>query len=232
LNPGEVHLWRLDLEPGKARSPELERSLAEDERARAERLHNADGRARFILTRSCLRLILGWYSGQAPHQIRFAYQENGKPFLETDTDVQLQFNLSHAHHLGLFAVCRNLAVGVDVEYMQPGRDIIKVARRFFSPGEVATIEALPAHRQEAACYQLWTCKEALLKACGAGLATGLDRVEVRIHPGGPPQVLMDPEEETGWENWRLSLLDPGPGYCGAVATEKKAGHFQYFRFSM
>lgn len=232
LSPDEVHLWRLDLEPEKALLAEFEQSLAEDERARAERFHNQDRRARFILARGCLRLILGRYLRQSSQAIRFAYHENGKPFLEAGEGSQIQFNLSHAHHLGLLAVCPNLAVGVDVEYMQPGLEIIKIARRFFAPAEAAAIEALPENLQEAACYQVWTCKEALLKARGVGISTGLSRVEVRLRPGEPPQVIQDLEQGTGGSLWRLELLDPGPGYSGAVATETEPRRFEYFHFSL
>jgi 4'-phosphopantetheinyl transferase len=232
LKQGEVHLWRINLRPENTQFLELERSLSLDELGRAERFHNPDSRMRFVAARGCLRLIIGRYLGQPPREVSIAYHHNGKPFLEGYPSRKIQFNLSHAHDLGLLAVCRNTAIGVDVEYMRSEREMKKIARRFFSPTELSEIEASPAPLQEEACYHFWTCKEALLKARGVGLSTGMNRVQISLGKGEPPRIIQDQEDEGVEERWSLSLIDPGPGYTGALAVEAKPIHLRHFHFSL
>lgn len=64
------------------------------------------------------------------------------------------------------------AVGVDVEDAA-GRTAdrcLRIARRFFFPGEAAALQALPPEEQVPAFLTLWTQKEAAVKATGEGLS--------------------------------------------------------------
>ena len=73
LADDEVHVWRaiLDLEAPRVRS--LQRTLAPDEQARAERFYFRKDRERFIVARGLLRVILSRYLDTKPGQLRFCY---------------------------------------------------------------------------------------------------------------------------------------------------------------
>ena len=59
---------------------------------------------------------------------------------------------------------------------QRRRQILPLACRFYAQSEYEWLLALPEAEQEPAFYRLWSRKEAVLKAQGAGIAAGLDKV--------------------------------------------------------
>ena len=114
---------------------------------------------------------------------------------------------------------REHEIGVDVERIRPDLAGEKIAERFFSSREAATLRELPAHMRQKAFYTCWTRKEAYLKAIGQGITLHLDQFEVSVAPGEPAVLLSingDPKEASYWS---LKGLDPGPGYVGALAVK-------------
>ena len=61
FEPGEVHLWGIDLLAAPADIEHLGSFLAEDERRRAARFHFDRHRRRFIVSQGALRALLGRY---------------------------------------------------------------------------------------------------------------------------------------------------------------------------
>jgi 4'-phosphopantetheinyl transferase len=133
------------------------------------------------------------------------------------------------------AVARDRPVGVDAEDRERRVDWAVVARRFFAPVEVASLDALAteALRRER-FFALWTLKEAWLKARGLGLALALDGVVLHVDEGagaallGPRTELVD--GRPAWEFARFSptarhrvaacvARAPGDGACAWVARE-------------
>ncbi len=213
MAPGEVHLWRiaLDAAPGGA-ADEGERLLGPDERARAARFRRPEDRRRFVAAHVALREILGGCLGLAPGRVRLVAGPGGKPRLPAGP---LRFSLAHSGALALCAVARGREVGVDVERVRGDIDVAALARRFFSPPEVAELEALPAAERTGGFYRLWTLKEAYLKARGDGLALPLDTFSISL--AGPRPVLLDAGRPAG--SWSLATLEAGPGYAAALAVE-------------
>ena len=50
---------------------------------------------------------------------------------------------------------------------------LELARRFFAPAEAERLAELPPEEQRAAFFELWTLKEAFIKALGVGMAMPL-----------------------------------------------------------
>lgn len=216
----EVHVWRasLDLPPPRVRA--LLASLAHDERDRAERFHFQVHRDRFIAGRGLLRAILARYLGRTPDQLRFSYSPHGKPAVAANTGAgDLRFNVSHSDGLALYAITRGREIGVDVECLRPDFVSEEIARRFFSPREVAAVQALPAVERHEAFFACWTRKEAYIKARGEGLSMPLERFDVSLAPGEPAALLSTLDEPAAAARWSLWALDPGPGYAAALAAE-------------
>lgn len=188
---GEVHVWRADLEdPGWPSAS----GLPAEERARANRFLRSGDRLRWVAARWALRQVLSRYLEQEPGEIELGRGERGKPRLSEGTEP-LEFNLSHSGPMALVAVCGTGAVGVDVERIETGRDLVQLAERALQPDDAAAVRAATGAERVSTFYERWARHEAALKCLGRGL--------------GAPR---------GDEIVAISSLPLGPGYAGAVAV--------------
>ena len=220
LAPDEVHVWCAFLDQPALIVRYLTRSLSPDERARAEGFAFDRDRRRFVVARGALRAILGRYLDVEPVRLGFTYDARGKPALAPPWGGEtLRFNVAHSHELALYALTRERAVGIDVEYLRPVADLDDLAGRCFAPGENAVLRRLPAHQREEAFFACWTRKEAYVKAIGEGLTRPLDAFEVSLAPGEPARLLCVRDEPGEASRWSLHDLRPAPGYVGALAIE-------------
>ena len=151
LKPGEVHIWRVRLNRGKASPPTAE------EAERAARFATPALRRRYLRAHAALRAILG---GVTSAPLEFALHEKGKPYLASAPEIR--FNLAHSREMALVAVARDVEVGVDIERVRPLPEYAAIARRYFPEGYTA-----PTGVRE--FFRHWTRFEALLKAHGSGL---------------------------------------------------------------
>ena len=211
-----MHVWCASLDLGIDRLAVLQATLAPEEWARAGRFQCEAHRRRFVAGRGLLRRLLGTHLGVAPAEVRFSYAGAGKPALVDAPE--LEFNLSHAQDLALYAVSRGRALGVDLERVRPEIRHERIASRFLSAREQADLADLPAAERLWAFYDCWTRKEAYLKARGDGLALGLGRFSVSLRPGEPAALLEAAEGPQECARWRLEALDPAPGYAAAVCA--------------
>jgi 4'-phosphopantetheinyl transferase len=225
LHSHEVHIWRARLDTSSALRCRLEQTLSDDERRRAGRFYFQSDREHFIVARGVLRSILSSYLGVEAHELRFGYGAYGKPELMLPSDsADLRFNLSHAGALALYAVTRDRAIGIDLEYLRVDIECMQIAARFFSPREHAILCALPTAARLEAFFTCWTRKEAYIKARGEGLALPLDQFDVSLTPGEPAQLLGVRGDLDDPGRWSFQGLSPQPGYMAAVAVEGHAWH--------
>ena len=223
LAPGAVHVWSLPLNISPRALASGAGYLSPDERERADRFRFEVHRNRFIVGRGMLRAILGRYGDVPPERLRFNYGPNGKPELITPGEVTrrpggvLHFNLAHSEAVGVLAVTQTGPVGVDVEQVRRLPDFKELVGQFFSGREAAEFSRLPWEQQPTAFFNLWTRKEALLKAMGEGIAHSLNRVEVSFLPGEPARVLSLPAGQWAGCEWSLVELAISPAYAAALA---------------
>jgi 4'-phosphopantetheinyl transferase len=174
--PGaEIHLWRADLdEPGWGPLDELPAA----DRNRAERFLRPDPARRWVASRWALRIALGRYLGEGPGKIELTSSSGGKPRLAARG--RLRFNLSHSEGLALIAVGEERELGVDLERVDPDRDLLALARAGLDPAAAEAISRAPAARRPEIFYAAWTRREAIVKCFGEGLgaAPRADPVEV------------------------------------------------------
>jgi len=225
LKVGHVHVWRVPLKSRNIDAGGMRAMLSEGERERAGRFAFEQERARFIACRATLRMLLGRYAGTAPERIIFRYERGGKPALTGSGGWQ--FNVSHSRELAAIAVSRHDAVGVDIERIDAGFPRDDVAADVLAPDELEDLRSLPEERQAAYFFQLWTMKEALLKAAGTGLS--IDPVAIRIRlEDGAPTIVSAPAECAGASLHGLSLDE---GYAGAVAVLCAGAHVTRYQWS-
>ncbi len=166
MTPGEVHIWRVDLNLWG--NPDAE--LNAEELARAARFKFPELRHRWAAGRAALRRLLETYTGVPAAALSFARGEHGKPYL---AGSRVRFNMSDSGDVALYAVTLDAEIGVDVERVR-GIDGAGIARRFLPAPEAATV-----HDDPASFFRVWTRREAYLKCIGVGLK----RINAPIAPG-------------------------------------------------
>ena len=130
---------------------------------------------------------------------------HGKPRL-AGAGAAWDFNLSHAGNYAVAALARGVQVGVDLESLARPADIELLGRRVFSEGERELVRA--GGREM--FFDLWSRKEALLKALGCGWADGgiVRRTQIGL-------AAVQTEPATGVRIWSRRVL--GGSYALAVA---------------
>jgi 4'-phosphopantetheinyl transferase len=116
----------------------------------------------------------------------------------------------------LCGVTLDRAIGVDVEDSRRRVEGPGIARRFFAPAEVRALE-----RGELAFFELWTLKEAYIKARGQGLALPLRRFAFRRRDHDI-SVTFEPELGDDAGAWRFLLLGVQPSHVAALALRTGA----------
>lgn len=178
INNNIVHLWRALLTDFITDEHNLIKVLSPDETERAERFRFVHHRQRFTIARGLLRKTLSFYTGIAPEEIIFSYGPHGKPYLQKN-ELQLQFNVSHSDEMAVYAITVNKEIGVDIERIKP---IFKegIAKRFFNKNEYIKLMKLPADKRINSFYQIWSKKEALIKALGEGLFASIHDIATSL----------------------------------------------------
>ena len=231
LLPHEVHVWRVRLDVAATVVRRLRETLSEDEDRRSAQFVMKRHRHQFIVARGHLRAILAGYFNVTPQEIRFRYGPQGKPALDDGWDRSgIRFNLSHSDNWALYAFSRDREVGIDVERVRELDDFESLADKHFALREQTELLRLSAEQRLTGFFNIWTRKEALLKAVGSGLSLPLNQMVVdfsadRSGSGDEPNSTDQPIEwmsvtldSTTAERWSLCSLVPVPGYAAALAT--------------
>ncbi|HEX2391479.1 MAG TPA: 4'-phosphopantetheinyl transferase superfamily protein [Solirubrobacterales bacterium] len=175
---GEIHVWEADLDAAGWPGPQ---SLPAAERERAERLLRPLGRRRWVAARWALRGVLGRYTDLPPAEIELRAGDGGKPRLE-GAEEGLRFNLSHSHGLAAVAVAVGAEVGIDIEWIDPDRDIEALAPRALDATGAERVVAAPPARKPEVFHAAWTRREAVGKCLGVGLASPPPGARVAVAP--------------------------------------------------
>jgi 4'-phosphopantetheinyl transferase len=205
---------------------QLESILAPDELDRAARFRSHSLERSFIVVRGLLRVLLGRYLGTPAESLQFNYGPNGRPSIAGSSTID--FNISHAGDIAMFAFSGAGQVGIDVEAIREIPEMADVARRFFCPSEVEEWEALPEGQRDLAFYRCWTRRESYIKAAGVSLATDLDQLRVSLRPDTPPRFMKVPDAADRSSAWSLHEVSCMPGYVVALAYRGVERHLRIF----
>lgn len=180
----ELHVWRLHLSPPPEAMDSLGNWLSTDEREQAARFRFERDRVRYAAAHAALRLILAGYLECSPDAVLMTPGPAGKPALTgRAAGAGVGFNLSHSGEWGLLAVGRQRWIGVDIEQHRELPDLARLVHSVLCPAEREVLDARPADRRLECFFQMWTRKEAVVKATGGGIGSGLTAIE--IEPADP-----------------------------------------------
>lgn len=128
--------------------------------------------------------------------------QHGKPFIAGGPD----FNISHSGEIVVLALAENAVLGIDIEKTHT----VKFADFAQQLPEIANLDQkLDASHANAIFFDCWTRKEAVLKACGAGLLAPLEQV-----------VLQEDFAHFLGKTWFTEKLLIEEGYCCHVAVDQ------------
>lgn len=217
LPAGEILVWQVEVPHDY--TPDVDITLLDEvESKRAASFKTAALRAVFVAAHASLRRVLAARLGVNAKSLTFDVSEWGKPSLRHPR-CDLEFNISHSANRILIAVSSAGPVGVDVEKILP-EPPYEVASIAFSQNERAVLERVPAARRGNVFYDLWTRKEALVKAMGLGLDIELQDIDVSpdMQAGRSRAMLFATQAEAG--DWSLLRLPSIAGFSTALSMRR------------
>lgn len=156
LPPEEVHLWVVPFYP-TSKTLTLKK-------------------VPLLSSREVLRTLLGYYLRVVPEKVVLQKTARGKLFLPEYPE--LFFSMAHSARLLVLAFSRH-PVGIDLEKKRNVK-AVALANKFFSQEEIDFMNAGGGQCVEEKFFELWTAKEAVLKADGRGITAGLREVFATI----------------------------------------------------
>lgn len=174
--------------------------LNDEERALAVRFIRHKDAIGYAATRTALRHALAARVGLPACQLRFERDSAGRPRLaptQSAASAKIDFNVSHSEQHALIALSVERRVGVDIEIRDADLNWRALAKVALAGSEEVRIATLRAHLQLDAFYDVWTAKEALLKALGIGITREMTWFSVLGGLNGEPMVRPVDECATG-----------------------------------
>lgn len=227
LSSQSIHVWQTNLKRSLSSLQFYQTILSADEKKRAERFKFEKDQQAFIIARGTLRRILSQYLTLSPAEIKFKYSSKGKPCLDQNP-LPLHFNLSHSYGKAIYAIALEKNIGVDIEYIRK-IEILSLAKRFFCDSEYQWLNSLQLEEQDAGFFQLWTCKEAYLKATGEGLV-GLQDIEIKTPLSSVLQILKISQNSEIAKNWTLKTIETAENYRATLAIEGINYQFKFWHW--
>lgn len=231
LAGGEVHLWLVHLDR-IVRDDAWAAALPAARLRAAADVRDATARRRYLTAHAALQVLLAAYAGVPAGELALATGCFGKPRLAAPRRARtLSFSLSHAGDVCLIGLTRAGALGVDIERLDRRGDSDALAQAILSAREHARWRALAAPARRAALLQTWTCKEAILKALGVGLALNPRLCEIEWSGTGARIAALDGPVDGRWSVAPLPAIDARVAAWAAPAGMHPALHAVLDRLS-
>ncbi|MEC5163280.1 MULTISPECIES: 4'-phosphopantetheinyl transferase family protein [unclassified Janthinobacterium] len=188
---------------GEAELAACRAALSAGEALRERRFVRPERRSQFLAGRALLRQAIGQLVG-VPAATVLLSERRGQAPLAALAGASLPvpfFSLSHSGPWVACAVSADTALGLDIEVLDPAREVLALARQAFDAAAVAALAQLPEVERAARFYQLWSEREARYKlgACAAPVCVSLPHAELsvvlcsaRALAGTPPLRLIKP----------------------------------------
>jgi 4'-phosphopantetheinyl transferase len=218
-----IDLWLCALERTPAEIECLTEWLSPTERARALRFGTDALRERWIAGRAMLRMVLGNALGTAPAAVEIRRGVRGRPELG-DPRSGIDFNVSHTAGVAFIGIAHgafaDTRIGVDIERIDRDVGVDRLARKFLTATERATLANLGLHERRRRFVRYWTCKEAMSKATGDGLIAPFGRLDVALSES--PRLVDGPAPYVP-AHWTLRHAAVPAAWVATIATWRLPG---------
>lgn len=224
IDPHDVHVWFVcddDIHDDNLLACYHE-MLNEQERAQQKRFVFNRHKHQYLMTRVMIRVVMSLYvNAVAPSEWRFKKNKYNKPYIDNYlSPIELRFNISHTDHMIVIAVTRHSEVGVDVEYLYRKNRTVDIAKAYFSATEFTQLQLLDENERHRRFYDLWTLKEAYIKACGMGLSIPLDQFSYHFPAPEKIQIAFDPVRDDHPSHWKFWQIKPSTSHIVSLAIQK------------
>lgn len=223
LEHGAIDLWCMALRDVDAarRWGDYRALLDAGEQARQGRLLRRADRRRNLAARALVRTVLSRYLPVAPEAWVFGADAHGRPRIVAPQGLPpIEFNLAHSGERVVLGITTGRSLGVDVEYTRRRADTVSL-ERYFAPAERAALATLPAAQRRQRFFELWTLKEAYLKARGLGLRLPLHGCAFEWSAPGEVRLALSGAFAAGPQRWALAQLSLRERYVLAVCAERR-----------
>jgi 4'-phosphopantetheinyl transferase len=217
----DVHIWFSPVDPNEA--THYQKMLSEPEISRAKRFATKELHDKYVVQQGILRDILSRYLNRDGAKVEFTTLEYGKPGIVGADHKQggLAFNLSHTRGQLIAALAIDTQIGVDIEYHNPSTDWKGISESYFTKVENEWLMDLPEEEGFKAFYDIWTMKEAVMKADGRGLNLPIEEISFTLPPAAdfsPAHVGKITGKAEMWWGRRLQV---GGNVSAAVVCKKE-----------
>jgi 4'-phosphopantetheinyl transferase len=207
FNEFDVYIWYCVTELLDSNAVSAANShLSIREKGRRDRLRFETDRRDFTVAHDLLRQALSSCANLSPSDWQFSIDGCGKPSIDSNDPKlrELSFSLSHTQGFVACAVTKKAPVGIDVERADPRMQ--EIADRYLTSEEAQRLRGCSDEARSIRLTELWTLKEAFLKAAGIG------------HFGSPTDVSFHFDEHrniefcaptiAGSQEWQFALFEP------------------------
>jgi len=95
------------------------------------------------------------------------------PLVHQAVEAGWYYSLAHSRGIIAAVISNDGPCGIDLEYQRQRTNITELAEQWFHPSETELLATLTDHERTAVFYRLWTMKEALIKAKGSSVFSGI-----------------------------------------------------------
>lgn len=164
-------LWLLDASaPGDQQLAAYLGWLSPSELERHGRFTRPARQRQFVAGRILLRRALGALLGMDGTDIVLTEQPGAAPRLARPGGEAIGFSISHSGRWVACAASLETKVGLDIEVIDPARDIAALAAQAFDAKQIDWINACPDAERTSIFYALWCAQEAGIKLGEASAA--------------------------------------------------------------
>lgn len=215
----DVHVY---VAPVSAASSESDRRrdeglLSDEEREKWKSFRRDSDRDLYVVSHALLRRALSLHSSILPEDWRFVREEHDRPVLAPLHGSALRFSLTHTIGLAACAITKSVEIGLDAEDTSRIVAIDDVAKVVFDVEELENLAGLGLVERKRRFFELWTLKEAYLKARGFGLSRDPRLLGFRLGESGQVNVRFDPFLADDPSRWSFAFAASSGQYCLAAA---------------
>ncbi len=181
----KVYFLRLKKRSWSKADEELLNLISKERAEKIRRKVRGEGRRLSLYSALLLRFALSKALKISASSFEFELEKNGKPILKNLEGTVVDFNFSHTQGAVLLGLSDIGGIGVDLEYAgKDGRKApFKVMKRLFCDEEIAYVKKTEDGKSER-FFEIWTAKEAYLKAKGSGFVCKASEVNTLLEEAG------------------------------------------------
>ncbi len=205
-----IHVWKFEWQSlGDDILHDMKGYLSADEQVKANKYKVLDDYVRFCVGRAMLRYLSAEYLKVDRRSLQLDTNIHGKPFW-IGTNSKLNFNISHSGDWVLLAFALENEVGIDVQQINNKTDYMNIAKYSFTTDELEALNSAPNSKRKKIFFNIWACKEAIVKVYGVGLFTSLKELSSLPLPTNIQWLIKD--------NLSIKLINIDTSHKAAIAV--------------